>query len=102
MLLEDHDDDDVFYRNIIVDEPSDQTSRWSSDNDNHPQVCFNNYSPYLFIVLILQKICVLFSTSFLSYNNQQLFKQLLLANMKKHTFVTLRNLRCTGVWMKKI
>lgn len=36
MLLE--DDDDVFYRNIIVDEPSDQTSRWSSDNDNHPQV----------------------------------------------------------------
>jgi len=28
----------IFYRNIIVDIPSDQTSRWSSDIDNHPQV----------------------------------------------------------------
>lgn len=30
----------IFFRNIIVDIPSNQTSRWSSDIDNHPQVRF--------------------------------------------------------------
>lgn len=60
MLLE---DDDVFYRNIIVDEPSDQTSRWSSDNDNHPQVSYNNfYCVYLIFtnVFILRKEFILY------------------------------------------
>lgn len=28
----------LVFRNIIIDQPSDQSSRWSSDNDNHPQV----------------------------------------------------------------
>lgn len=30
------------HRNILVDGPHDQSSRWSSDHDHHPQVYLHN------------------------------------------------------------
>jgi len=29
----------TFYRNIYLDKPTDQSSRWSSDSNHPPQVC---------------------------------------------------------------
>ena len=37
-----------FFRNILIDKPSDQTSRWSTDNDNHPQVKSLIYCKFFF------------------------------------------------------
>ncbi|XP_033208683.1 muskelin isoform X2 [Belonocnema kinseyi] len=43
--------------NIIIDKPSDQTSRWSSDNDNHPQ----------YLVLKLQQPAIVQTITFGKY-----------------------------------
>lgn len=75
-----------FSRNIIVDKPSDQTSRWSSDIDNHPQVRIIRIRLYHFshYYLLFRRF---FSTLFLSFKVLPLSNTSPLVNMKKRTYV---------------
>jgi hypothetical protein len=34
----------ILFRNVTFDKPSDQSSRWSSDSNNPPQVCMTRYN----------------------------------------------------------